>query len=71
MDERARELDGQAQAALKERERLNRSLTQQRRLRKAQRELEEAQLISTFAGSSEGTRDDMPVQSAMPTVDHQ
>ena len=42
LDERAQELDRQAQEALKERERLTRSLTLQRRLRKAQRELEEA-----------------------------
>lgn len=60
LDGRARELDRQAQtaltererldrqarAALTERERMSRSLTLQRRLRRVQRELEEARLIT-------------------------
>lgn len=64
LDSRAQELDRQAQAALTERERLDRqaraalterermsrSLTLQRRLRRVQRELEEARLITSFTG---------------------
>lgn len=50
LDGQTLELDRQAQAALKERERISRSLTLQRRLRRVQREWEEARLITSFTG---------------------
>ncbi|XP_076135695.1 uncharacterized protein LOC143118547 [Alosa pseudoharengus] len=66
LDDRAQELDRQAQAALKERERLTRSMTLQRRLRRVQRELEEARLITSFTG--EVTTEQPPAPPAQSSV---
>ncbi|KAL7371006.1 hypothetical protein ABVT39_016268 [Epinephelus coioides] len=68
LDERAQELDRRAQEALKERERLTWSLTLQRRLRKVQRELEEARLITSFTGDVGMTTEQPPAPPAISSV---
>lgn len=66
----AKELNKQAQVALNERERLNRTLIMQRRLRKAQRELDEARLITSFASDAGATTSHPNVRVASTRASH-
>ncbi|KAM3607640.1 uncharacterized protein V6R79_011125 [Siganus canaliculatus] len=55
LDHQTKELNRCAKAALRERERLNQTLTMQRRLRMARRELDEACLITSFIRNANAT----------------